>query len=59
MPLGTGWKLNVMESVTPVTVSGTRYLVYNDSDGTDHYFYPGDGAYSVSYTHLDVYKRQV
>ena len=45
MPLGTGWKLNVMESVTPTTISGTRYLVYNDSDGTDHYFYPKDGAY--------------
>ena len=38
MRLGYGWKLNVQETVIEKTISGKKYLIYNDSDGTDHYF---------------------
>ncbi|MGN0335847.1 MAG: RHS repeat domain-containing protein, partial [Lachnospiraceae bacterium] len=42
MRLGNGWKLSAQETVIPVkeTNNGayTEYLVYNDSDGTEHYF---------------------
>lgn len=38
MQLGYGWKLSVQQTVTPKTLDGTSYLVYNDEDGTEHYF---------------------
>ncbi len=39
MQVGAGWKLSLQETITPVTVDGYTYLVYNDSDGTEHYFF--------------------
>jgi len=49
MKLGYGWKLNIQETVSlvtfeiPETTSSSStyvtYLVYNDGDGTDHYFW--------------------
>ena len=42
MKLGHGWKLSAQETVTSVSVQNlngtTEWLVYNDSDGTEHYF---------------------
>ncbi|MGN0335846.1 MAG: DNRLRE domain-containing protein, partial [Lachnospiraceae bacterium] len=42
MKLGMGWKLSAQETVTAVTVQNLNttdtWLVYNDSDGTEHYF---------------------
>ncbi len=38
MRAGLGWKFNVQESVVEKTIGGKLYYVYNDSDGTDHYF---------------------
>ena len=38
MSLGCGWKLSAMQTVVPLTINDTSYLVYNDEDGTEHYF---------------------
>ena len=38
MNLGAGWKLSLQETVVPITVDDTNYLVYTDADGTEHYF---------------------
>ena len=45
MTMGYGWKLSVQETVVPVTIGGELYYVYNDSDGTEHYFALVDGTY--------------
>ena len=37
MKMGYGWQLTAQESVKKVKISGTNYLVYRDSDGTQHY----------------------
>ena len=41
MVLGAGWKLSVQETVRRCTNAdtATTYYVYNDDDGTEHYFY--------------------
>ena len=49
MKLGYGWKLNIQETVYSVTFQvpktsskesySVTYLVYNDGDGTEHYFW--------------------
>ncbi len=44
MKLGYGWKLNVQETVIEKTISGKKHLIYNDSDGTDHYFPLASGS---------------
>ena len=38
MIIGSGWKLSVQQTVIPETIGDTYYLIYNDADGTDHYF---------------------
>lgn len=38
MRLGEGWKLNVQETIVQKTIGSEAYWVYNDSDGTEHYF---------------------
>ena len=45
MTMGYGWKLSVQETVIPVTIGDELYYVYNDSDGTEHYFALVDGTY--------------
>ena len=38
MLMGYGWKLSAQETMCSLTISDTTYLVYNDADGTEHYF---------------------
>jgi len=38
MKLGYGWKLSAMQTVVPITINNKQYLIYNDADGTEHYF---------------------
>ncbi|MCF0137678.1 MAG: RHS repeat protein, partial [Oscillospiraceae bacterium] len=38
MDVGKGWKLSVQQTVVPIIISGSQYLLYNDADGTEHYF---------------------
>ena len=45
MKFGLGWKLSLEQTVKEVTVGGERYLVYNDADGTEHYFQSVGGKY--------------
>ncbi len=46
MRFGDGWKLNIQETVKYIGIEDSHYLVYNDADGTDHYFpYQGSGVY--------------
>ena len=42
MRVGIGWKLSLQQTVVPLSLGGTNYLVYNDEDGTEHYFYDED-----------------
>lgn len=46
MKTGLGWKLSAQETVVPLSLSGINYLVYNDADGTEHYFMQ-DGSSST------------
>ena len=43
MILGAGWKLSAQECILPVTLDGddaaTRYWIYTDGDGTEHFFF--------------------
>ena len=45
MSFGRGWKLNVQETIVQKILSGETYYVYNDSDGTEHYFKSENGTY--------------
>ena len=45
MLVGIGWKLSLQETVVPLTVGGTAYLIYTDGDGTEHYFKNMGGYY--------------
>ena len=36
--IGKGWRLNLHQTVRSVTYENTKYLVYTDADGTEHYF---------------------
>ena len=38
MLVGLGWKLSIQQTVKKVTIGDTEYLIYNDADGTEHYF---------------------
>ena len=37
--MGYGWKLNAQETLVETTIDGTPYFVYNDGDGTEHYYF--------------------
>ena len=39
MPVGKGWKLSVQETISSTTIGNTTWYIFNDSDGTDLYFY--------------------
>lgn len=49
MKLGHGWKLSAQETVTEIELANmneqTVWLVYNDSDGTEHYFKESEEIY--------------
>ena len=38
MRIGIGWKLSAQQTVVECKVGDETYLVYNDEDGTEHYF---------------------
>lgn len=38
MNTGLGWKLSAQETVVDSQIGEYEYLIYNDSDGTEHYF---------------------
>lgn len=38
MSVGSGWTLDCVQKIEPVTISGVAYLKYHDGDGTVHYF---------------------
>ncbi|MEE0062945.1 MAG: RHS repeat-associated core domain-containing protein, partial [Oscillospiraceae bacterium] len=38
MQVGVGWKLSAQQTVVECKVGDETYLVYNDEDGTEHYF---------------------
>lgn len=38
MLMGGGWKLSAQQTVVPYTINNVKYLIYNDADGTEHYF---------------------
>ena len=38
MRIGIGWKLSAQQTVVECKVGDETYLVYNDEDGTQHYF---------------------
>ena len=38
MQVGDGWKLSAQQTVVECKVGDETYLVYNDEDGTEHYF---------------------
>ena len=38
MVVGSGWKLSAQQTIISKVIGDTAYLVYNDEDGTDHYF---------------------
>ncbi len=39
MNIGSGWRLSIQETVVPFTIGKTKYYIYSDGDGTEHYFY--------------------
>ncbi len=48
MLVGLGWKLSVQESITTVIIDNKTWYVYNDSDGTEHYFFVTENGEIVS-----------
>ena len=38
MSVGSGWTLDCVQKIEPVTISGIAHLKYQDGDGTVHYF---------------------
>ena len=44
MKMGHGWQISVQESVKYTTIGDTKYLVYRDGDGTQHYFTAASGS---------------
>jgi len=55
MNVGYGWKLSVCESVVEKTISGEKWLVYNDADGTELHFHDYDDGTSGNYQSEDGY----
>ena len=47
MKIGIGWKLSLQETVVPLSLDETNYLIYTDGDGTEHYYIysSNDGGY--------------
>ena len=45
MKFGKGWKLSIQQSLVCEIIDGKSYYVYNDSDGTEHYFTEIEGRY--------------
>ena len=45
MLVGKGWKLSVQQTVLREVIDNIPYVVYNDSDGTEHYFVQVEGVY--------------
>ena len=35
---GSGWRLNLSQTLTPETIQGVSYMKYTDADGTIHHF---------------------
>ncbi|MBE6683627.1 MAG: DNRLRE domain-containing protein [Ruminococcaceae bacterium] len=42
MKIGKGWKLSLQETLVSVSIDSEPYFVYNDGDGTEHYYYFDD-----------------
>lgn len=42
---GFGWRLNLSQTLFPVTIMGNTYIEYTDADGTVHHFLKQDGKY--------------
>lgn len=42
---GKGYKLNLQQTIKPVTIDGKDYLEYVDEDGTIHYFINNNGEF--------------
>ncbi len=47
MRVGVGAKLSAQQTVVPLTINNETYLVYNDADGTEHYFAKKEGSDTV------------
>ncbi|MBR6563138.1 MAG: DNRLRE domain-containing protein, partial [Clostridia bacterium] len=45
MLVGKGWKLSVQQTVVEEIIDSETFYVYNDSDGTEHYFVQVNGIY--------------
>ncbi len=46
MKIGIGWKLSLQETIVPLSLDETDYLIYTDGDGTEHYYiHSGNGIY--------------
>ena len=45
MSMGYGWKLNVQETIIQKVIGGETFYIYNDGDGTEHYFSSIGGKY--------------
>ncbi len=45
MKVGKGWKLSIQQSLVWESIDNETYYVYNDSDGTEHYFVEIDEIY--------------
>ena len=50
---------NPLELAARVKTQLRRYLRYNQNPSTNQHIYDFNGLVTVSYTHLDVYKRQI
>lgn len=42
---GSGWRLNLSQSLSTESIEGATYMKYIDGDGTAHYFYLKNGKY--------------
>jgi len=42
---GNGWRLNLAQTVRPITIGELSYAEYTDGDGTIHHFYYEEGQY--------------
>lgn len=38
MGYGNGWRLNYHQTIKEQTITGVKYYIYTDEDGTQHYF---------------------
>ena len=56
---GSGWRLNLSQTITPVTIQGVSYMEYIDGDGTIHHFLLQNSKYYLQTPglHLDLIKN--